>query len=65
MTFRLFPPTKEPKSYKGIRARSSVLPSAEAAWPFRGPGRTAQENIEAIERMERYLREADARAQTD
>ena len=60
MTFRLFRRHK-PQDFKGIRARSTVVRSAEAAWPLRGGGRTVQENLEGIERMRRY-REAAQRS---
>jgi hypothetical protein len=57
MSLRFFRRKKEP-NFKGIRARSTVVPSAEAAWPFRGSGRTVEENLEALERIRGYLGEA-------
>jgi hypothetical protein len=57
MSIRFFRRSKSPE-FKGIRERSTVVRSAEAAWPFRGPGRTVEENLEALERVRRYLGEA-------
>jgi hypothetical protein len=52
MSFRFF--RKRPMDFKDIDKRATLVRSAEAAWPFRGPGRTLQENLEAAERIRRY-----------
>jgi hypothetical protein len=52
MSFRFF--RKKPMDLKDIDKRVTVVHSAEAAWPFRGPGRTLQENLEAAARIRRH-----------
>jgi hypothetical protein len=62
MSFRFFRRSK-PIFYKGIADDSMVLPSAEAAWPLRGPGPTVEQNLEFIEFAHRVR--AQARAQQE
>jgi hypothetical protein len=53
MSIRFFR-RRRPDDLKDVLARATVVRSAEAAWPFRGPGRTLQENLEALERTRRH-----------
>jgi hypothetical protein len=53
MSIRFFR-RRKPEDLKDVLARATVVRSAEAAWPFRGPGRTLAENLEAAERIRRH-----------
>jgi hypothetical protein len=53
MSIRFFR-RRKPEDLREVLARATVVRSAEAAWPFRGPGRTLQENLEAAERIKRH-----------
>jgi hypothetical protein len=55
MSFRFFHRKKRPYGWVDPD-KATILGSAELAWPFRGPGRTVEENVAAIRRT-RLLRE--------
>jgi hypothetical protein len=52
MSFRFFQRKKRPYGWVDPN-KATILPSAEAAWPIRGPGRTVEENLEGLRRMSR------------
>jgi hypothetical protein len=58
MTIPFFRRHKREKSYKGIADRATFVDSAERAWPRLRNTRTLEENLEAMERIKRYLSEA-------
>jgi hypothetical protein len=65
MSFRFFRRNHKPMNFKGIADRSTVVHSAEAAWPLRGPGPTVEENIEAIQFARRIRAQVQAQQQQD
>lgn len=52
MSFRFFNRKKRPYGWVDPD-KATILGSAEAAWPFRGPGRTAEQNLEGLRRVRR------------